>query len=270
MPNPKTLHPQPATNAPVRVRRGYFECRFGQLHVHHAMPAGGGFDESTPLLALHAAGRSGAMFEGLLSALGRDRSVFAPDLPGFGGSDAPTALSVAEQAAALGDFLGTMRLRQVDLLGCGLGAHVALDLAAAHPAVRRIVITALPTAATPTPPQSAESIEAYLRELWAAARADCGAGAPLATLMSVCAERLRGGIHAAHTAPTERDDSLGERIRTLNHPLLVLHTHEWPRGFDSLAADVPMRSRRVLSGDMSLFQTEPQAIAAAVQNFLTA
>ena len=23
-----------------RVRRGYFECRYGQLHVHNAIPAG--------------------------------------------------------------------------------------------------------------------------------------------------------------------------------------------------------------------------------------
>ena len=26
-----------------RVRRAYFECRYGQLHVHNVMPSGGGF-----------------------------------------------------------------------------------------------------------------------------------------------------------------------------------------------------------------------------------
>src|SRR6185437_5388989 len=39
------------TQLPVpaaRARRGYFECRYGQLHVHHAMPPGGGFEEGTP------------------------------------------------------------------------------------------------------------------------------------------------------------------------------------------------------------------------------
>ena len=53
----------PATSAaPVvpRVRRGYFESRYGQLHVHNASPPGGGFDEGTSLLCLHATPRSGS------------------------------------------------------------------------------------------------------------------------------------------------------------------------------------------------------------------
>ena len=34
--------------AKPRVRRGYFESRYGQLHVHNAIPPGGGFEEGTP------------------------------------------------------------------------------------------------------------------------------------------------------------------------------------------------------------------------------
>ena len=43
----------PETASP-RLRRAYFECRYGQLHVHNAIPAGGGFDEQTTLVCLHA------------------------------------------------------------------------------------------------------------------------------------------------------------------------------------------------------------------------
>lgn len=124
-----------------RVRRGYFECRYGQLHMRHAIPSGGGFEEATTLLALHAGTSSGGMFSGLLAAMGADRSAFAPDLPGFGQSDAPPApLSSADHAAAIGDFLESMRLRQVDVLGCGLGALVAIELALARSAVRRVIV----------------------------------------------------------------------------------------------------------------------------------
>src|SRR3954470_19479354 len=85
------------TAAEPRVRRGYFECRFGQLHVHNAIPPGGGFEEGTALLCLHPAGLSGRVFKGLLPQLGRDRSVYAPDLPGSGESDGPpTRASVVE------------------------------------------------------------------------------------------------------------------------------------------------------------------------------
>src|SRR2546430_4550948 len=110
------------TNRPVdvepRVRRGYFECRYGQLHVHNAIPPGGGFEEGTLLWCLHPIGGSGRVFERFLALAGRDRSVYAPDTPGFGESDPPTVRpSMTDYATAIGDFLDSMRFRQIDVLG---------------------------------------------------------------------------------------------------------------------------------------------------------
>lgn len=131
------------------VRRAYFECRFGQLHVHNAMPAGGGFDEATPLLCIHRDGATGRMFTGLMRLVGRDRSIFAPDLPGAGESDGPREpAGVIELAAALGDFLHDMRLRRVDLLAAGSGALVATELALGRVGdVRRVAFLDPPAAA---------------------------------------------------------------------------------------------------------------------------
>ncbi len=79
--------PPPArAHAPV-LRRAYFDCRFGQLHVHQAIPPGGGFDERTTLLCVPAPLTSAAAFQPLLGPFGRDRSVFAIDAPGAGQSD---------------------------------------------------------------------------------------------------------------------------------------------------------------------------------------
>lgn len=130
-------------SAPPRVRRSYFDCRYGQLHVHHVIPASGGFDEATPLLCLAGAPGSGRFFLPRLAALGTDRSVYAPDLPGCGESDAPeTPAGPQGVAAALGDFLDTMRLRHVDLLAHGDGVAVAAALLAARPeAIGRIVVS---------------------------------------------------------------------------------------------------------------------------------
>jgi len=124
--------------APPRLRRAYFECRHGQLHVHNAIPVGGGFDELTTLICLHGAAGTGRMFLEVSTRLGNSRSIYSPDLPGCGESDAsPVQLAVDGYADAIADFLDSMRFRQVDLLGVGAGAAVAVELALVRPKVVR-------------------------------------------------------------------------------------------------------------------------------------
>jgi pimeloyl-ACP methyl ester carboxylesterase len=132
-----------AAAAEPRVRRAYFDCRFGQLHTHYAIPAGGGFDEATTLLCIPGTPGLGRFFRPLLIPLGRDRSVYAPDLPGCGESDPPPApLDAANAAAALGDFMDSMHFRQIDLLAHDSGVNIALALAAQRPTqVGRVVLS---------------------------------------------------------------------------------------------------------------------------------
>jgi len=132
-----------------RVRRGYFECRFGQLHVHHVMPGGGGFEEGTPLLCLHDVAGSARVFRRFLALIGQDRSGYAPDLPGCGESDPPPPPARIENyAAAMGDFLDSMPFRHIDVLGHRSGALLATELAATRPAqIRRAVLVSVPVPA---------------------------------------------------------------------------------------------------------------------------
>ena len=143
---PRSSLKPPGADTETRVRRGYFESRYGQLHVHNAMPPGGGFEEGTALLCLHGAEGTGRLFKGFLALIGRDRSAYAPDLPGCGESDGPTqGLGAADYAAAVGDFLDSMRLRQVDVLAHGAGAAPATELALTRASeVRRLVFVSVP------------------------------------------------------------------------------------------------------------------------------
>jgi pimeloyl-ACP methyl ester carboxylesterase len=133
----------------------YIDCRYGQLHLTTAYPASGGFDEALPLLFLHADEGSGADFNRCAELLGTDRSIYAPDLPGSGGSDAPRSrLPVAGLALAVVDLIEQVRLKRVDLLGCGRGALVAFELATTRPTqVRRVIVagTQQPAAALAQP-----------------------------------------------------------------------------------------------------------------------
>ncbi len=126
----------------VLLRRMYVDCRYGQLHLTTAFPPSGGFNEQTTLVFLHADGGTGADFNSCGKLLGSDRSVYAPDLPGSGASDGPSGhLTVAKLALAIVDLIDQLRLRQLDLIGCGRGALVAFELATLRPPeVRRLVI----------------------------------------------------------------------------------------------------------------------------------
>jgi pimeloyl-ACP methyl ester carboxylesterase len=138
---------QPKIIAPtaVRTRRAYFDCRFGQLHVRTAFPTTGGFDEGVTLLCLHPSGLSSRTFHRFLPEIADDRSVYAPDLPGCGESDPAPSMNLKDGAAAVADLAKDLRLRQIDLLGFGFGAGVALELAVARPElVRRLVLVAAP------------------------------------------------------------------------------------------------------------------------------
>jgi len=130
----------------VHIRRSYAENRYGQLHMTTAYPSGGGFDERVPLVCLHPAGSSSHYFGALLPELGRDRSVYAFDLPGFGRSDAPQGEFVlTEIAAALLEFVESLRLRQVDIMGLQLGALIAVEMANQKPQqVRRLALGSVP------------------------------------------------------------------------------------------------------------------------------
>jgi len=129
----------------IRTRRTYFDCQFGQLHVRTAFSSSGGFDEQVTLFCLHASEGASRSFDRLLPEMARDRSVYAPDLPGFGESDPAPSFGAADAARAVSDLASDLRLRRIDVLGIGFGAAVALELAAARPdLVRRLILAEPP------------------------------------------------------------------------------------------------------------------------------
>jgi pimeloyl-ACP methyl ester carboxylesterase len=138
---PRSSKPQDETRPPPRLRRAYYDCRYGQLHLHNAIPGGGGFDELTAVLCVHGKGETGRAFMPLLATLGYERSVYAPDLPGCGETDpAPGETALESGVHALADFLDSMRIRSVDLVTLGDGQEIAQRLVKSRGAgVRRVM-----------------------------------------------------------------------------------------------------------------------------------
>jgi len=257
----------------------YVDCRYGQLHLHTAFPSNGGFDERTPLVCLHPGPLSGKVFAGLLAELGQDRSVYAPDLPGCGESDAPeTAPSVADYAAAIGDLLDTLRLRQVDLLGYQTGSLPAVELALARPEqVRRVLLAGVPVFdakerehfnARPWPARARED-GTHLVEEWQRVRRSRGASASLERLGQDLSGALRAGETASWLPSAAANYAAGERLPLLRQPTLVLRARDefWEMSgrADALLRDARRVDLEHLNG--GLFDTGVADVARYAREF---
>jgi pimeloyl-ACP methyl ester carboxylesterase len=137
--------------------RAFVRLREGLLHYRHAGPgatqdgaraAAGAGRRARPIWMMHASPASSRSLEPLALELANrhGRRVFAPDTPGNGDS-APLAMAEPE----LGDYadafvraLDALRIERADLYGFHTGAHVAIEMALAHPdRVGRLVLDGL-------------------------------------------------------------------------------------------------------------------------------
>ena len=89
----------------------------------------GGRAGAQPLVFLHGAGGH-VGWMGFLDALAENYAVFAPEHPGFGRSDDPAWLDEVDDLAYFYlDFIETLGLDRVHLIGTSLGGWIAAELA---------------------------------------------------------------------------------------------------------------------------------------------
>ena len=266
------------TAAEPRVRRGYFESRFGQLHVHNAIPPGGGFEEGTPLLCIHQTAGLGRIFERFLALAGRDRSVYAPDLPGFGESDPPpTRPTVADYAGAIGDFLDTMRFRQIDILGYQAGALVAAEMAVARPKqIRRVVMVSVPVLndaerdAFRRGSSAATEDGSHLMVEWKRTMESYGPGVPLEMRARAFAEKLKSGIHPTWALAAAQQYASRERLALVTQSALVLRPKDDFWEATLRARELLPKARFIDLADQgnALFEATPEVVVEVTREFL--
>lgn len=152
---------------PSGVTRAYDGAAGSQLHLRLTQPQR---PRSRPVILLHNTGQSGRVWDHVLPLLGADRAVIAPDLPAHGDSDGDPLTSTSNHAAVIGRLADRLGLSQFDLIGDGLGAHVALTVAAMTPArVGRVILSGadVQALAAPARPDPADMERAdFLLQRW--------------------------------------------------------------------------------------------------------
>ena len=124
---------------PESVKYAYAEQPHGIVHYRIVTPAQ---TRHAPLLIIHQSGSSGRCYENLAATLGNDRTVLAPDTPGFGASDPlPFAPSIADFAQVTVNLLDQLGFDLVDVLGDSTGTKTAVELAVKWQSrIRRVVL----------------------------------------------------------------------------------------------------------------------------------
>lgn len=95
-----------------------------------------------PVVVLHGWGASLETVGPVIQCLAQSRTVFAVDLPGFGGTSQPAvAWGVSDYVAWVVSFLNTVGCSRVDVLGHSFGGSIAIALAAQYPQrVERLIL----------------------------------------------------------------------------------------------------------------------------------
>jgi pimeloyl-ACP methyl ester carboxylesterase len=118
------------------VRHRFITTEGVRLHVAEA-----GEDDAAPVLLLHGFPQHWYMWRDMILSLARTKRVIAPDLRGFGWSDAPKrGYSTPRRVADVLAILDDLDVAKVDVVGHDWGAWLGFRLALDHPdRVNRLV-----------------------------------------------------------------------------------------------------------------------------------
>jgi pimeloyl-ACP methyl ester carboxylesterase len=113
--------------------------------------------QSAILVFLHYFGGSSRAWTGVIDQLADEHRWVAPDLRGFGNSDAPNAgYTTSEMADDVIALIASLNLERYVLVGHSMGGKIALAVAARRPAGLRSLVLLAPSPPTPEPVDDSE------------------------------------------------------------------------------------------------------------------
>jgi pimeloyl-[acyl-carrier protein] methyl ester esterase len=254
---------------------------------HLLLPDGRNFAWRTsgrgaPLILIHGWGNSAAIFAELMSQL-PDSYCLAPDLPGYGASTAAAKVDLAALCDDFINWLDTLELEAVSLLGWSLGGMIAQELAARFPQrIERLILIATTPRFVSTPDWQHGLDDTAVRAL-----ARDFKRAPVPTLEHFWSLQFHGedSIPAPMMPQLESATALGglellrqidlrQELSQITMPTLVLH--------GSSDVIIPLAAGRFLAttlpqalfhevsgGGHAPFRSAPLPVSAVIRQFLS-
>jgi pimeloyl-ACP methyl ester carboxylesterase len=132
------------------------------LRWHFKASANSAHSALPPIVLVHGLGVSSRYMMRTAERLATSRSVYVPDLPGFGQSDKPVSpLHIAEMAEALAEWMRMVGIDRAILLANSIGCQIVVDLALRYPAFVERMILISPT----VDPRARSVVRQFLRLL---------------------------------------------------------------------------------------------------------
>lgn len=219
-----------------------------------------------PIVLIHGLGVSSRYMIPTAERLAAQRSVYAPDLPGFGESDKPqSALHIAEMADALMEWMRAVEVKRAVLLANSIGCQIAVDLALRYPELVERMILVSPT----VDPRARGVFRQFLRLLLDVPRE------PMSLFPIVLGDYLKAGLgRTAKTFAYAMQDHIEEKLPSVRCPALVVRGERDPVVPQSWAEDA---TRLLSAGRLTVIKdaahavnyNSPEQLARVVINFLT-
>lgn len=276
------------TESGMSIKRGYTECRFGQLHFIHGRPKSHASNKP-PLVLLHQNPSSSVEYEPLIKEMAKDREVVAFDTPGNGMSDwPPEPMDIAGYAQAFSDGINSLSLggaAPLDLFGFHTGSFLAAELAIARPdKIARVAMSGIPYRtpeerqdrldqidARPRLTEDGKDIMGQLERLWTFVVSERDRRVPLERAAEVFVEKAK---------PLDRywwpyrgvwTYDVAQRFPLITQPTLIVQPHERLLEYSKQAAAFIKDVRMVELPDLrrDVFDVGADQIAAKLREFLT-
>jgi pimeloyl-ACP methyl ester carboxylesterase len=226
-------------NRGVGENREPLESRWinvGDRLFHYRAPVNPAGRNLPPIILVHGLGVSSRYMIPTAERLAPHRTVYAPDLPGFGRSSKPAhTLNLTELADALAAWMEQLGIDRAVLLGNSIGCQIVVDLGLRRPELVEQLVLVSPT----VDKRARTAFRSFARLLLDVPREHWWTLSFIAFM-----DYLRAGLgRTAHTFGYAIQDRIEERLPFVRQPVLVVRGGLDPVVPEAWAEEVQERLR---------------------------